>query len=231
MVTKVIVYSFLMEKYIALLQLKGKILTKPGKKLNYTVVAVYTKRFLYLCVTYFLRQGQSTTRICPIRVISFMNSPASHETAEVGVLVSLFVVFSEFPIFKDGILLFHSCSFCCLSTQMTSLKPEKQLQLQYNQIPSALDSQNKYFFCPIILWKAKQLERELVPRLYITGYKASCIFLPYEQLVTFWFLEAQKYLKLLKQGRSYYGVNLLTYLGERSDQFYFVFPEKMAIAK
>ena len=99
MVTKVIVYSFLMEKYIALLQLKGKILTKPGKKLNYTVVAVYTKRFLYLCATFFFCVKDRAQLEFDIKVISFMNSLASHETAGVVVLVSLFVVLvsSLFP--------------------------------------------------------------------------------------------------------------------------------------
>lgn len=109
-----------------------------------------------------------------IRVISFMNVLASHETAAFVVSVSLFVVFSEFPTSKDGILPFHS-SFRCRIIQMTSLEQEKISTRQYNQIPLTLDSQNKDFFCPIILWKTKQLEREIVLRLCVR-YRVSLIF-------------------------------------------------------
>ena len=173
----------------------------------------------------------SSTTEFDIRVISFMNVLASHETAGFVVSVSLFVVFIEFPSSKDGILLFHS-SFRCLITQMTSLEPEKISTKQYNQIPLTLDSQNKDFFCPIIQWKTKQLEREIVLRLCVR-YRASLIFLPCEQLVTLFFgcLEISPYIKLLKQCGSYYGANLLTYLCQSSDQFYFVFPKKKVIAK
>ena len=122
---------------------------------------------------------------------------------------------------------FFSSSFRCLITQMTSLEPEKISTKQYNQIPLTLDSQNKNFFCPIIQWKTKQLEREIVLRLCVR-YRASLIFLPCEQLVTLFFgcLEISPYIKLLKQCGSYYGANLLTYLCQSSDQFYFVFPKK-----
>ena len=133
------------------------------------------QRFLYLCVTFICVEitASSTTEF-DIRVISFMNVLASHETAAFVVSVSLFVVFSEFPTSKDGILLFHS-SFRCGIIQMTSLEQEKISTRQYNQIPLTLDSQNKDFFCPIILWKTKQLEREIVLRLCVR-YRASLIF-------------------------------------------------------
>ena len=121
-----------------------------------------------------------------IRVISFMNVLASHETAAFVVSVSLFVVFSEFPTSKDGILPFHS-SFRCRIIQMTSLEQEKISTRQYNQIPLTLDSQNKDFFCPIILWKTKKIEREIVLRLCVR-YRASLIFfyLANNKLHCFW---------------------------------------------
>ena len=150
------------------------------------MVAVYT-RFLYLCVTFICVEitASSTTEF-DIRVISFMNVLASHETAAFVVSVSLFVVFSEFPTSKDGILPFHS-SFRCRIIQMTSLEQEKISTRQYNQIPLTLDSQNKDFFCPIILWKTKQLEREIVLRLCVR-YRASLIFfyLANNKLHCFW---------------------------------------------
>lgn len=138
------------------------------------MVAVYTKVPLSLCDFFCVEITASSTTEFDIRVISFMNVLASHETAAFVVSVSLFVVFSEFPTSKDGILPFHS-SFRCRIIQMTSLEQEKISTRQYNQIPLTLDSQNKDFFCPIILWKTKQLEREIVLRLCVR-YRASLIF-------------------------------------------------------
>ena len=171
----------------------------------------------------------SSTTEFDIRVISFMNVLASHETAAFVVSVSLFVVFSEFPTSKDGILPFHS-SFRCRIIQMTSLEQEKISTRQYNQIPLTLDSQNKDFFCPIIQWKTKQLEREIVLRLCVR-YRASLIFLPCEQLVTLFFgcLEISPYIKLLKQCGSYYGANLLTYLCEKIRPVLFCFSRKKKV--
>lgn len=110
MVTKVIVYSILYGVVYC---------TTARENINETRVKIKLdrggrmQRFLYLCVTFICVEitASSTTEF-DIRVISFMNVLASHETATFVVSVSLFVVFSEFPTSKDGILLFHS-SFRC----------------------------------------------------------------------------------------------------------------------
>ena len=188
MVTKVIVYSFLYGVVYC---------TTARENINETRVKIKLDRggrihkgsfiFFYLCVTFICVEitASSTTEF-DIRVISFMNVLASHETAGFVVSVSLFAVFIEFPSSKDGILPFHS-SFRCRIIQMTSLEQEKISTRQYNQIPLTLDSQNKDFFCPIILWKTKQLEREIVLRLCVR-YRASLIFfyLANNKLHCFW---------------------------------------------
>ena len=172
MVTKVIVYSILYGVVYCITARENINETRVKIKLDR---GGRMQRFLYLCVTFICVEitASSTTEF-DIRVISFMNVLASHETAAFVVSVSLFVVFSEFPTSKDGILPFHS-SFRCRIIQMTSLEQEKISTRQYNQIPLTLDSQNKDFFCPIILWKTKQLEREIVLRLCVR-YRASLIF-------------------------------------------------------
>lgn len=161
-----------------------------------------------------------------IRVISFMNVLASHETAAFVVSVSLFVVFSEFPTSKDGILPFHS-SFRCRIIQMTSLEQEKISTRQYNQIPLTLDSQNKDFFARSFCGRLNNSKEKLC-FVYVLGTGLALYFFTLRTIsyIVFGNLEISPSIKLLKRGRSYYGANLLTYLCQSSDQFYFVFPKK-----
>ena len=149
-------------------------------------MAVYT-RFLYLCVTFICVEITASSKTeFDIRVISFMNVLASHETAAFVVSVSLFVVFSEFPTSKDGILPFHS-SFRCRIIQMTSLEQEKISTRQYNQIPLTLDSQNKDFFARSFCGRLNNSKEKLC-FVYVLVTGLALYFLPCEQLVTL-FLE------------------------------------------
>ena len=172
MVTKVIVYSILYGVVYC---------TTARENINETRVKIKLdrggrmQRFLYLCVTFICVEitASSTTEF-DIRVISFMNVLASHETAAFVVSVSLlwFLVSSLLP---KTAFFFSIAVFVVRIIQMTSLEQEKISTRQYNQIPLTLDSQNKDFFCPIIQWKTKQLEREIVLRLCVR-YRASLIF-------------------------------------------------------
>lgn len=172
MVTKVIVYSILYGVVYCITARENINETRVKIKLDR---GGRMQRFLYLCVTFICVEitASSTTEF-DIRVISFMNVLASHETAAFVVSVSLlwFLVSSLLP---KAAFFFSIAVFVVRIIQMTSLEQEKISTRQYNQIPLTLDSQNKDFFCPIIPWKTKQLEREIVLRLCVR-YRASLIF-------------------------------------------------------